>query len=89
VGLEPQLALLLGIGLFDQGKLLPRGVPPCLIIANQIAIRRGAHQIHGLLAEPIAAQRHVIAVAERLPLRLQGASRKGYAESDTSKQAEH
>jgi hypothetical protein len=60
LGTAVALALLLGISLFDQKKLLPRGVPPCLIIAKQMvtAICRGAHQIHGLLAKLIAAQRH-------------------------------
>jgi hypothetical protein len=76
------LALLLGISLFDQTKLLPRGVPPCLIVGKQMvtAICRGAHQIHGLLAKLIAAQRHVVAVAERLPLSADGTSTKAEAE---------
>jgi hypothetical protein len=66
------LALLLGISLFDQTKLLPRGVPPCLIVGKKMvtAICRSAHQIHGLLTKLIAIQRYVVAVAERLPLRL-------------------
>ena len=56
------LTLLLGVRLFDQVKLLPRGIPPCLIIGKQMvtAICRGAHQIHGLLAKLIAAQRYVM-----------------------------
>ena len=53
------------------------------------AICRGAHQIRGLLAKPIAAQRHIVAVAERLPLRLYGASREGYAEAENRKRAAH
>ena len=66
------LALLLGISLFDQIKLLPRGLAPCLIIREHVlaAICRSTHQIHGLLAKLIAAQRYVVPVTERLPLRL-------------------
>ena len=73
-----RLALLLGISLFDQIKRLPRALAPCLIIGEQMvtAIAHSAHQIHGLLAKLIATQRHVVAVAERLPLRVYGASRE-------------
>jgi hypothetical protein len=78
LGMAVALALLLGKSLFDQIKLLSRGVAPCLIIAKQMvtAICRDAHQIHRLLAKLIATPRHIVTVAERLPLRVYGASRE-------------
>jgi hypothetical protein len=75
------LTLLLGK---IQIKLLPRGLAPCLIIGEHVvtAICRGAHQIHRLLAKLIATQRHIVAVTERLSLRIDGAPSQGNAEAD-------
>jgi hypothetical protein len=73
---DPNLALLLGKSLFDQIKLLPRVLAPCLIIGEHVvtAICRGAHQIHGLLAKLIAIPPDVVTIAERLPLSADGTS---------------
>ena len=72
------LALLLGKSLFDQIKLLPRVLAPCLIIGEHVvtAICCGAHQIHGLLAKLIASPPDVVTIAERLPLSADGTSCK-------------
>ena len=85
------LALLLGKSLFDQIKLLPRGLAPCFIIGEHVvtAICRGAHKIHRLLAKLIATQRHIVAVAERLPICIDGTPSQGNAEADNRERAAH
>jgi len=76
--LDFKSAVFVGARLFDRLELTQGGIPSSLVIFQDMLAAVGgySHQAHRFLAQLIATEADIVAIAERLPLGDNGAARQ-------------